>query len=817
MNLPRRSSGHPFIHKLSRLARLSGDELAFRATEKVCVLHERIRFSRSPQWNRADLAGRLRTVPETREACAALRRQDWGRAGEALRAHFNTRRQLFLIHPARQRGLVSSIKMTFPGARTEAEVGAAPILDGRYHLLGYRGLSFARDDDPLDWHFDPVHRRRSPIEFWSAVPYLDPRSGDHKIIWELNRHQHWLKLGRAAWLANDPRYSARAISELESWLAANPPLTGTNWASMLELAFRSLSWIWALHLFAPLHDANAWWIVDLLLALDRQLEHIRRHLSRYFSPNTHLLGEALALYVAGMVFPELAGAATWKELGRQVLLRESRAQVHADGGHAELSPHYHRYALDFYLLALAVARQAGDPAERELTEVATRLARFCRGIASDEGQLPTIGDDDGGQLFPICGRAANDVSSSLAIAAAVLGRPELAVSGATEEAYWFCGESARHLTATEWRPQSIVFRDTGYAVLRSVNSQAIIDVGRHGFLNGGHAHADALSIVLSVKGVPLLVDPGTATYTMNAEVRDRFRATAMHNTLVVDGRPQSVPAGPFHWRSRADATLRLWCTTPEFDFLEASHAAYEPIEHRRVVARTPDLWVVADRLHGEGTHQLQTYWHLDPSWTVDPATEKAAIHCVHPTGTAAAIASTAENQEVFFADTAGYGWVAPVYGQVVPAPTVRHTQRGKAPVSILTVITASPPPARVDVEWLAHERPGDGFAREVALVSVERCSLLVLLAWPDEPAPSRERGLCSVRFGRADFVTDARFCVFRLSESGTPLSVLAVQARRILWTGSQAFDFQQPAAAETLHLDEASLRALCGPSFKQAG
>ena len=42
---------------------------------------------------------------------------------------------------------------------------------------------------------DPVHARRVPRQFWSTVPYLDPECGDHKIIWELNRHQHWLVLG----------------------------------------------------------------------------------------------------------------------------------------------------------------------------------------------------------------------------------------------------------------------------------------------------------------------------------------------------------------------------------------------------------------------------------------------------------------------------------------------------------------------------------------------------------------------------------------------------------------------------------------------
>ena len=823
MAASRRGKKHPLTRTLSRFARASLPELVFRAAEKSFVLGERAaHLLGSPSWQRSDLAERILELPETREACAALRQQRWADAGEALRTHFNTRRQMFLVHPTRRIALVSSINAAFPHAREEAEVRAGSLLDGRYDLLGYQNLSFSRAGDLLDWHFDPVHGRRSPLDFWAGVPYLDPRCGDHKIIWELNRHQHWLKLGRAAWLADDPRFAARAVEELESWLAANPPLTGINWASMLELALRSLSWIWALHLFAPLHIADASWILDLLLGLDRQLEHIRRHLSRYFSPNTHLIGEGLALYVGGSVLPELTGAEMWKTIGRQVLMRESRAQVHPDGGHAELSPHYHRYALDFYLLALAVARETGDPVERELSAVVTPLAEFCRTLASDDGRLPTIGDDDGGQLFPICGRRPDDVTSSLAIAAALLHRPDLAVGDPPEETYWFCGEPGPPVTATEWRPRSTVFRDTGYAVLRSAESQAILDVGRHGFLNGGHAHADALSIVLRVKDLPLLVDPGTATYTMDAEVRDRFRSTAMHNTVTVDGRSQSVPAGPFHWHSRADASLASWCPGPGFDFVEASHGAYAPIQHRRVVGRTPDdLWLIADRVQGDGTHQVQTYWHIDPSWRRDPTAQSPALHLVHENGTRAAIASTAEHRESFFGDPAGYGWVAPVYGEVVPALTVRHTQSGAAPLSVLTVVTGSHSPIHLRVTWLVRdEAPEDGCARDVAVVNTDDAALLVLLAWPDERErehDSGERALYRVPFGRAEFATDARFCVFRVSKSGAPLSVLAVHGRRMVWTGPGAFDLQPSSAAESLHMDQTSLLAPCRAPFKQAG
>ena len=56
---------------------------------------------------------------------------------------------------------------------------------------------------------------------------------------------------------------------------------------------------------------------------------------------------------------------------------------------------------------------------------------------------------------------------------------------------------------------SRLFPDTGYVVMRdNGGSHAVFDVGEHGYMNGGHAHADALSLTLSLEGRPFLVDPG---------------------------------------------------------------------------------------------------------------------------------------------------------------------------------------------------------------------------------------------------------------------------------------------------------------------
>jgi hypothetical protein len=759
---------------LRRLARTSPKEWRVRGRSAAAVAAESIRYTVGYERWRPDALQLRRLSLELRQAKTALAARRWNEAGAALRAHFLARAPRFVIDPAQRDRIAAAARARFPEAARDAVARGDRLVSGRYDLLAYRGLAFGGAGS-VDWHLDPVHQRRAPTAFWARVPYLDPACGDHKVIWEINRHQHWLALGRAAWLTGERRYADRAIFELESWMRANPPLAGVNWSSMLELAFRSISWIWALHFFAPVRGAHeSTWLVDLLTGIDRQLNHVARHLSYYFSPNTHLLGEALALYAGGRVLPELDSAAHWETIGRDILLREAHAQVHGDGGHAELSTHYHRYALDFYLLALAIARETADPAEPRFREVAMRLAVFCRALADDAGRLPLIGDDDGGMLFPICGREPADVRDTLGLAAALLNRPDLAMGAPPEEVFWMLGGNLPPTRAAQPAPapSSRVFPETGYAVLRSARTQAIFDAGHHGFMNAGHAHADALAIVMSVDGRPLLIDPGTATYTMDSALRDRFRSTAMHNTVAIDGRPQSVPSGPFHWHTGADARLLLSHLSADFDCVEAEHRSYHPVVHRRMVVRDRDLWIVFDSVLGAGRHQAEVFWHLDPLWTRDDAVGSPAF--VHADGGRAAIASTAQDRRDLIGDVDGIGWCSPIYGRVVPAPVVRFSQTGNLPMTLATAIAAgvrgplSIRPCRVRAER------ADGWHRAAVEVILGEERILALCATPLDAQAARS--LQDVAGESAEVATDARVAVVRLTQMGAPASINTIDS-----------------------------------------
>ena len=788
---------------LDRLRRMTRDEVSWRARAAARVATDRLAVHiRPPGWRREDIRTVLAPAVLDASLDAAIAAAKWDDVDKRLAERIRARVRRFVLDPSSAPSLADAVLKNDPSAAARAAERGDTILAGRYDLLGYRALSFAGADGRIDWHLDPVHRARAPLRFWADVPYLDPANGDHKIIWELNRHQHWLTLGRALWLTRDERYARRIIDDLHGWLAANPPLMGVNWASMLELGFRSMSWIWALHFLLgsdlrspidksqiPNPESQPPWLVDLFVALDRQLAHIEQNLSTYFSPNTHLTGEALALYVAGVALPELGASGRYRETGRRILLEEIDRQVLRDGGHAERSTHYHRYTLDFYMMALLTARLDGDAdASRRFSAASLRLADFARAMADSTGHLPLIGDDDGGMLWPFTGRDCADIRDSLAVAAAVLERPELAPWGPQEETLWIVGppkgdepvpphgnHDVHPGRKSGFSRTSRLFRDTGYVVFRDEHGgHAVFDVGPHGYMNGGHAHADALSFTLTLDGHPLLVDRGTATYTMQPHIRDRFRGSASHNTLTIDGQPQAHPKGPFHWHTRADAALHGWRHSGSLDWAEGSHAGYGSLTHRRNVVRSGSGgWLLVDEVLGTGRHTAAAHWHLDPLWTLR-ADAPGRLLATHADGAAAWILYDGDEVSLSYGDEAtGLGWHAPAYGVWVPAWTARVTRSADAPFSMLTWIGAAPGSGGApSIERLSPVCEAGDVAVALRVVTDERSAIFVVCP---SSGPTHHGCACDI----GDYQTDAR--VFHaVEESGALRGFDLVDGTRVV-------------------------------------
>jgi hypothetical protein len=720
---------------LTRLAAMDRQELAFRLRCEARRIAGRVRYAIDPpRWNRADIVRALdrSAGPLVSRAIDAARRGDFPAAHRALAEHFERRGSRWPLQASRRRAFVDALLQAFPRASADARVDADPLLAGEHDLLGYRGVKVGH---PPDWHADPINAARPAAAYWAAVPFLDPAAGDHKIIWEPNRHQHFCLLGRAYWLTGDCRYRDAFVLHLEDWLRANPPLAGINWASMLELAFRTISWAWAVEFFSDAAERDDQpWLVDLLIGVDRQLEHIAHNLSSYFSPNTHLSGEGLALYALSTAFPELRQSRHRAAEGRDVLLREASRQVHADGGHAELSAHYHHYSTDFYLLALMIARASAGSEAPAFEDAARRQAVFLRTIADDRGRLPLIGDDDGGQMFRFGRRAPSDASATLSVAASLLGESALAVGAPPEDAFWILGRRPdASITAAPARWPSRVFPETGYFVSRTRDGgHLVFDAGPHGFLNGGHAHCDALSVVLTVGGEPVLVDPGTATYTMDRELRDRFRSARMHNTLLLGDRDHATPRGPFHWHTRANARLLVARTGDRLDFAAGTHDGYGPgaAGHMRAVLAIHHVgWLIVDRVAADGPIEADAWWHLHPDWRAVVCDGTAAL--THVSGTRLGLATTAT--DIRIVSDAKLSAVAPAYGRIEPATTLRARHAAPAPFAIGTFIPAasslSEPLAIIQVGE-ETSGAGTGWEHHVFAIRAAHVDLKVEVAFP---------------------------------------------------------------------------------------
>ena len=427
--------------------------------------HERIPLSRlrrdvAQTESRGAHARAARTAPQRigRRACAPPR---WDRAGpvarvladgvldDAVAARRHRRDQWAAVHaelappdqrtgqPVRARSRVGrptcGAKCCARWPRRGRRARHAPIasLAGRYDCSAIARLAWTRTRRQGRLAPRSGPQRRAPRAFWADVPYLDPAIGDHKIIWELNRHQHWLQLGRALWLTGDARYARRHDRPAR---AAGWPPTRRSSASTGRACWRSACarspGPGALHFLlepdgsairiripARSRSRGSW---HMLLALDRQLTHVEQNLSFYFSPNTHLTGEAL-------------GA-----LRRRRRAARARGQRALEGHRPPDSARRDRSRRSAPTAAMSSARRTtsatrststcwrcsppsaigDDEAAAVFRDAATRLAEFTRTMADDRGRLPLIGDDDGGMLWPIAGRACHDVRDSLALAAA---------------------------------------------------------------------------------------------------------------------------------------------------------------------------------------------------------------------------------------------------------------------------------------------------------------------------------------------------------------------------------------------------------------
>ena len=533
----------------------------------------------------------------------------------------------FFLQPSDRDRWAAAFLERYPDARREIIAAGERLLRHEFDLLGSGVCALG---PKLPWHTDFKTGREWPLHYSPDIEFSElDRPTDVKVPWELSRCQHFALLGQAYWLTGDERYAEEYVREVTDWIERNPWGQGVNWICAMDVALRAANWIWGFYFFAASRAcASPGFQGRLLRSLFLHGEWVSSHLEKGPVNGNHYLSDGVGLVFLGTFFKRTPAGRCWLAAGRAIMLDEMLIQVTADGVDFEASTAYHRLVLELFLTGYQLLRLHGEPIPSPQWQRCERMFEFVEAYVKPDGLAPLLGDADDGRVQVLGRQAVGDHRYLLSTAAVLFARPDFKRGAGMfwEESFWMLGPDAAtafdRLSVPAAPAGSAAFPDGGYCVLRRGNSHVFIDaadVGMRGI--GGHGHNDILSFELVLAGVPLVTDCGAYLYTASREWRNRFRSTAFHSTIQVDGEEVNRFIGPDAlWQLRNDATPAevAFHREPGRDWFAGSHAGYlrlpSPVRVTRAIALAADdaLVAIADDVAGGGRHLVEWRFPLDP-------------------------------------------------------------------------------------------------------------------------------------------------------------------------------------------------------------
>jgi hypothetical protein len=603
---------------------------------------------------------------------------------------------------------------------------------------------------------DAVPLELSPpgeLAHWTAYEQGKVVLGEHgeavdiKFIWEPARFGWAFSLARAYFLTTDERYPGAFWRYFEVFQQSNPVNLGPNWASAQEVGLRILAFAFAAQVFDDSRHSTTTRKTCLAEAVAAHAGRIPATLVyARAQDNNHLLSEAAGLITAAVILPDHPQAHRWAKLGWKWFNEGLRTQIMPDGTYTQHSTNYHRLMLQ---LALWVSRLravgvnlGGIPVGREAdhgvkdgklsaaaisnTRQAVRWAlAFCD---PETGRVPNLGANDGTYILPMTVLPFEDYRPVLqAVSREFLGEPAFQPGPWDEMGLWLGSKCAKTK-----QPNKPYVTSKGYilwrklhnelpepdGVLRSAVSWAYLRAAR---FNGRPGHADQLHLDLWWRGLNVAQDAGTYLYNALVPWDNALTHTAVHNTVMVDGREQMTRAGRFLYLDRAQAEILKHETAEDgsSERITAQHDGYLPwgmVTTRQVTIYQDDRWLVEDLIQPRrdedlirpwrdevqgSNHEVRLHWLL-PDWTYKILPGNRGIRIQSPYGWVRleVKATAGPNLQPATPDlqlvrsgvrvygtgevSPTWGWVSPTYGLKVPALSLGVVLVGPLPVTLVS-------------------------------------------------------------------------------------------------------------------------------------
>ncbi|MBI3760392.1 MAG: alginate lyase family protein [Chloroflexi bacterium] len=616
------------------------------------------------------------------------------------------------------------VEASHPGARQRLIARAANVLAHRFDLLGSGPIDLGV---PIEWRRDFKSGHAWALAHHTRLTLVDLRAGfDVKVAWELSRFHHGVALAQAWAATGSALYADEFAAQVKSWLAQNPPEFGPNWANAMEAAIRAANWLTAYDILAAAPSLSPEFHIAILKSLLSHGRYIASHLESGWPGSNHYLADLCGLVWLGALLPEFRESQRWLHIGLSGLVGELRHQVYDDGADYEASAGYHCLVTEMALWSVIVCRLRGVSIPPFILARLEKMLDVIAGLLKPDGTLPAFGDLDSGRWLALESDtdrlpSGQDPQGLLALGAVLFEHDDWAVAAGDrwEAAFWVKGleatkeggggaveqggkgarGGASRVTRHSTPITSVTFPNAGWYVMRHGDRYLAFEAGDNGSDGWGlHAHNDALSFELAVGERGFLVDPGSYLYTGDFRARNAFRATAAHNTLIVDGAEiNRIPElDMFRLGNDAKVNVIRWATDGARDFVEAEHTGFLRlgVRQRRQIHfdKRQGFWLVRDLIFEAaatrgrssaraddrdargGEHSIDIYFHFAPLPIV---ADGLAVRTACGSGVNLLILPL---RKKWLTLSQHPGWVSPRYGVRVSAPVVRYSARAALPV-----------------------------------------------------------------------------------------------------------------------------------------
>lgn len=435
------------------------------------------------------------------------------------------------------------------------------IMEGTWPVPRYEPVKLP---DPLTWREDPYGEK-----YWQFVFYgLRPTA-------------HLLWAYRETGLR---KYRDKLMQVLESY-SQHGPSSPFGWDKH-GTAFRAMVLV---NTYWKLKHANA-----LSLQEARLLEDMIRsdavflaHPKNFQGSYNHGFAQAAGLLMVAENFPGWPESHGWRELVFSRYADLLDLVIAPDGFIVENSVYYHFYVMAQVWMLVGWAKQYDVKLPGNLWAAVDRMVYVGARIIQPDGNIPMLGASQARQVRRFLPPLFYGLAEKY---------PELRHTLSAG----MCGTAPTDRLSTYW--------SAGLAILRSdfggeeeyvEQTHVTFDAGP---FRTDHSHLDAMNLVLFAAGRTLLTDSGMFTEDSGPE-KDYYQGTRAHNTVVVDGKDQSL----------GDAVLGTSITGDGWLYQSGHHTLYEGVMHwRSIFLLEKDVVLVLDRLKADTPRQYEQRWHLPP-------------------------------------------------------------------------------------------------------------------------------------------------------------------------------------------------------------